>query len=190
MSEILFINACTRPESRSLYLAKHIISKIKGNIKTLNLYDEDLKPLDNKALNLRDEAIKNNDFSNDIYKYAKDFANADYIVIAAPYWDLSFPSILKVYIENIAVNSITFKYSEEGIPVGLCNAKKLYYVTTSGGPIGNFDFGYEYIKGVSQVLFNISYVKAFKAENLDIYGADINGILNNAINDINQEFNN
>ena len=28
-------------------------------------------------------------------------ANADKIVIAAPFWDMSFPSLLKVYIENI-----------------------------------------------------------------------------------------
>ncbi len=31
-----------------------------------------------------------------MFLYAKDFAESDIIVIAAPYWDLSFPSILKV----------------------------------------------------------------------------------------------
>lgn len=48
-----------------------------------------------------------------MFKYAHEFANADLIVIAAPFWDLSIPALLKVYIENIAVDGITFEYSLE-----------------------------------------------------------------------------
>ena len=46
------------------------------------------------------------------YLYAKDFAEADVIVVAAPYWDLSFPSILKVFFEHINVLKLVFDYSD------------------------------------------------------------------------------
>lgn len=85
-----------------------------------------------KTLTMRNEASQNGDFSNPYFNYAKQFARADEIILAAPYWDLSFPSIVKAYLESICVVGLTFSYSEKGIPVGMCNAKKLYYVTTSG----------------------------------------------------------
>ena len=55
-----------------------------------------------------------------MFCYARQFAAADRIVIAAPLWDLSFPAQLKVYLENIYVTGIVTKYSEAGEPVGLC----------------------------------------------------------------------
>ena len=30
------------------------------------------------------------------------------IVVAAPFWDLSVPAVLKVYIENISADGVTF----------------------------------------------------------------------------------
>ena len=53
----------------------------------------------------------------------KQFAAADVIVIAAPYWDLMFPAVLKTYLENITVTGITFCYSDQGRPQSMCKAK-------------------------------------------------------------------
>ncbi len=50
--------------------------------------------------------------------------------------DIEFPANLKQYIEQINVLGITFAYTSEGTPKGLCKAKKLYYVTTVGGGLG------------------------------------------------------
>ena len=99
-------------------------------------------------------------------RYAGQFANADEIVIAAPYWDLSFPAILKAYLEQITVAGITFEYAN-GRPRGLCKAKRLTYVTTSGGPILD-DFGYEYVKALAQKFYGIPQTKAYRAMNLDV----------------------
>ena len=44
------------------------------------------------------------------------------------------------YFEQINVLGITFVYTPEGYPKGLCRAKALYYVTTAGGcyvPVSN-----------------------------------------------------
>lgn len=42
-----------------------------------------------------------------MFKYAKQFAEADEIVIAAPYWDLAFPATVRIYFEAITVTGIT-----------------------------------------------------------------------------------
>ena len=41
-----------------------------------------------------------------MFDLASQFQQADEIVIAAPYWDLSFPAILKLYLENIYVTGV------------------------------------------------------------------------------------
>lgn len=119
-------------------------------------------------------------YDDEMFRYARQFAAADRIVIAAPLWDLSFPAQLKVYLENIYVTGIVTKYSEAGEPVGLCRASELYHVTTSGGP---FDgrFGYDYWKTIAQDCFGIPTVKLLEAENLDIMGADAEKIVDDAI---------
>lgn len=183
MNNTLFINACARPDSRTNFLAQHILKKIKGNINTLDLYSENIPPLDYEQLKTRDECIAAGDFSSPLFKYAKEFASADTIVMAAPYWDLAFPSVLRIYLEHVTISGVTFKYSPEGIPLGLCKAKRLIYVTTSGGPIVK-NLGYEYVKALSDSFYGIPDVKCFKAENLDIIGADIKNILQEAIENI------
>lgn len=179
-NKILYVNACTRPCSRTHELAKHLLDSLCGEITQLDLYKSDLVPLDNNELEKRTENIKANNLSCPEFEYARQFACADTIVVAAPFWDLSFPSILKLYIENITVSGITFEYSQEGRPISKCKSKKLYYVTTSGGYIGNNNFGFDYIKAIAQNFFGIKEVQFFSAEGLDIFGADVTEIMNKA----------
>ena len=104
------------------------------------------------------------------------------IVIAAPYWDLSFPAMLKQYLEQINVVGITFKYTEEGVPVGLCRARKLFYVTTAGGFYAPEDFGFGYVKALAQNYYGIPDVRKIEADGLDIDGADVDAIMKAAEN--------
>jgi FMN-dependent NADH-azoreductase len=163
---ILFINACVRENSRTLVLAKSILKDMSGEITELNLNLENITPLNRELLEKRESLIHNGNTNDPMFRYAKKFSEADEIVIAAPFWDLSFPAILKAYIEQITVSGITFDYIN-GRPFGLCKAKRLTYVTTSGGPIFA-DFGYEYIKALAKNFYGISETKAYRAMNLDI----------------------
>ena len=175
----LFINACVRgTDSRTLVIAKDILKNIQGPTTELVLNNAHLQPLTSVTLALREKLIENCDFSHPIFDYAKQFASADTIIIAAPHWDLAFPALLKIYLENICVSGITFKYNNAQ-PIGLCKAKKLIYVTTSGGPIFA-DFGYNYIKAVATTLFGIKDTVCFKAENLDINNISANEVLTKA----------
>ena len=118
-------------------------------------------------------------FDDPMFDIGKDFAEADEIVIGAPYWDLSFPAALKIYIEHAAVMGMTFHYTEEGRCEGLCRAKHLTYITTGGGQVSAMNYGYEYLCGIAS-MFGIPETRFAAAENLDVVGADIEANLNEA----------
>ena len=181
---IVHINACVRKDSRTNELAQYALSKLQGDVEEINLDLEKITPLYKDQLELRDNLIKDKNYNHPLFEYAKQFANADIILISAPYWDLSFPAILKTYIENINVNGITFSYSEKGYPVSLCNAKKLVYITTAGGPIISDEFGFGYIKSLAENFYGIKDINYIKAEGLDIFGANLQDILEKAKQDI------
>ena len=187
MQKILFINACVRSNSRTLELANCVLERLSGKVEEINLYSEELFPLNLKELELRDKCAKTKDFSSSVFDLPKQFAGADVIVIAAPYWDLMFPAIVKNYFEKITVNGLTFAYGENGVPYGLCKAKELIYVTTSGGPIIH-DFGYDYVGALCKCFYGITKIKCVKAQGLDVYGTDETKILKQAKQYINDKF--
>ena len=143
-----------------------------------------MHPLTGKALAEREKAIANGDFSGSAFELARNFAAADEVVIAAPYWDMSFPASLKLYVEQLCVNKLTFCYNEKGMPRGLTKVKKLVYLTTAGGYIGQNNFGFDYIKGVFSTLFGVKDIAFFSAEGLDIFGNDPEKILADAVEKI------
>ena len=53
------------------------------------------------------------------------------MVVAAPYWDLSYPAALRTYIEYVSANGLTYHYESDGCH-GDCRAEHLVYLTTGG----------------------------------------------------------
>ena len=119
-----------------------------------------------------------------MFELARQFAVADTILIAAPFWDLSFPAVLKQYFEQINVLGITFRYTPEGIPEGLCRAKSLTYITTAGGNIMPEEYGFGYVRALAQNFYGIHDVRLIKATGLDIIGADVESIIKTVENTI------
>ena len=180
---ILFVNACVREQSRTLELAQAVLKEFNDEFEEVRLYPEGPEGLDTEKLALRDELIKKKNYDHPMFRFAKQFAAANTIVIAAPFWDLAFPAKVRAYLEEITVSGITFQYGANGIPQGLCNAKRLIYVTTAGGPIV-LNHGFEYVKSLAGAFYGIKDVRLVKAEGLDIWGADSNKILENAKREI------
>jgi len=182
--KFLFVNACIRgDESRTYELCKDYIDKfLKAKkdevwkIEEIDLSTADIKPLDKETLAKRDMYLKDGNTDDPMFDLAKQIIEADHILIGAPYWDLSFPAKLKIYLERCSVTGITFIYSKEGIPHGQCKAKALTYLTTSGSPIGNYNLGYDYVKGLC-ALFGIEKTYFAAAEELDIIGKDVPQIM-------------
>ena len=190
MEQILFINACPREGSRTLELARHLPTKLDGTVEELAIFEENLLPLNGKTLALRDKMTANRNFDHPIFKYARQFAKADTIVLAAPFWDLSFPSALKIWLEYVMAKEITFRYTEEGFPCGLCKAKKLFYVSTAGGPVLPSHMGFSYVDALAKNYFGIPETVLFSAENLDVVGADTAAILSKAKEEIDNDWRN
>ena len=183
-NKILFIDACPRKESRTRRLAEALAASLEGEVEKLVLTGEELPELTDAVVERRNEDCRLGNFDAPMYRYARQFAEADEVIIAAPFWDLSFPAILKKYIEAVTVNGITFRYSEEGVPIGLCRAKKLHYVATAGGPTFGSVYGFGYIKAMAQMMYGIPEVDDLTVENLDIAGNDPEKMVKEAIDAI------
>ena len=165
---VLFINACVRKQSRTRKLADSVLSKLEGEVQEIRLHELSFPVVDEAFLRKRDRLIDCGEFSDPLFDMARQFASADRIVIAAPYWDLSFPAVLKQYFEQINVIGVTFRYTPEGVPQGLCKAEKLYYVTTAGGLFVPEEFGFGYVKSLARNFYGIRDVQLVKEVGLDI----------------------
>ena len=180
---VLFINGCVRENSRTLELAQAVLAKVTDTIQEVRLYPDGPEGLDGEKLALREALLAKKDYDHPMFRLAKQFAAADTIVLAAPYWDLAFPTKVRAYLEEVTVSGITFQYGPNGIPQGLCKAGKLVYVTTAGGPIFQH-FGFEYVRSLTRAFYGIPEVSLVKAEKLDIWGSDPAAILAQAKQEI------
>ena len=149
MKKIVFINACIRNEnSRTLKLAKPLLKQLSKNyeIEEINLTKSDLTPVTSKLYEERKNGLSIEDIQN-----GKVISNADRIVIASPFWDMSFPSVLKVFFEHISAPGLTFNNNDDGSTRGNCKAKKILYITTRGMNIetnSSLDQGTSYLKAL------------------------------------------
>jgi len=183
---VLFVNACVRAESRTKRLAAKLLDRL-GEYTEVDLNEAGLEPLSGKTLKERSAYIESGNYDSPMFDYSRQFAEADKIVIAAPFWDLSFPAILKTYLENIYVSGIVSRYGVDGRPSGLCKADKMYFVTTSGGPYFP-EYSYNYLKTLATEYFGIRETYLIKAEMLDVEGFDPESILLQAESEIDSMF--
>lgn len=185
MGYLLFLDCCVRgEESRTLRLCRRFMEKMKEKepeleIRVRRLCEEGVTALDGETLKKRDRLVSERDWQNEMFAYAREFAGADYILVGAPYWDLSFPACLKNYIEQISVNGILFTYVEDG-SVGLCKASGMTYISTAGGflPEGGH-MGELYMKQICD-FYGIGAFSAVRALGLDILGVDVEAKLREA----------
>ena len=90
-----------------------------------------LRPFDAEMLNERDALASVGAWDAPVFSLDRQFRGADGIVVAAPFWDLSFPAALRTYIEYISANGLTYHYDEKGCH-GDCKARQLVYLTSGG----------------------------------------------------------
>lgn len=184
MVKVLFVNACVRGKaSRTLELAQVFLDTLRRELPDAKVIEQDLTAMglcsvDMETLGHKEALCDQYAWHDPLFAPAVTFQQADAVVIAAPYWDMSFPSILKVWVENMYVRNLTFKYVNDQ-PVGLCIGKEAVYITTAGSHIGEHDWGTQYIRDVMQML-GISLFSSVKAEALDVEGSDVEKIMRDA----------
>ena len=187
-NKILYINACVREESRTRRLAERVLSHLDGDVTEMNLETLDLRPLTRESLARREALLAAGDRSDPMLAPALAFAAADEIVLAAPYWDLSFPASVKTWIEHINCIGVSFAYGPDDRPYGLCRAKRLFYVMTAGGPIMPANSGFAQIRELCACFYGIPETVLFAAQGLDLRGADVEEIMEEASNRIDTWF--
>ena len=171
MKKLIFIDACMRAGSRTKRIAHPIIAELRKrySVETVDLTKNIYPVADNYTLEDRNQGV----VPADHVKLAKKIAAADRIVIAAPFWDMSFPSALKVFFENMSLFGVTFDTNEKEC-YGLCKAEKVMYITTRGMNIATGDLleqATPYIKALSH-LWGLGELTVIAAQNMDYSSAE------------------
>lgn len=167
MQKLILIDACMRDgESRTRRILEPLMSELgkRYEIETVVLDGEDYQAVGRRVLAERGEGH----VPETIAEQARRLAAADRIVIAAPFWDMSFPAILKVFIENMSLFNITFKDNGTYFE-GLCRCEKVLYITTRGMNVKTgepMEGATPYIKAIG-ALWGLGEVITVAAENLD-----------------------
>ena len=188
MENLLFINACVRGErSRTLKLARRFLEGYqKAHPDTVitqrDLCAQRLQPQYPEVLAERDELWAAGKLDQPMFEPAREFAAADKIVVAAPFWDLCFPAVLKIYLERISVTDVTFGYDDQGAMVGLCRASKLLYVVTRGGNYAGteLEMGTPMLRALC-TMYGIPELITLAAEGLDDVRQDKQALLDAAM---------
>lgn len=173
MKKVLYIDCCIRrEESQTKKLADYFLEQIADNekyeIETLCLMDEPLQFMSEGFFQQRERLLAEGNLNHHRFRYAHQFAEADKIVVAAPLWDLMFPALLKVYLENLCVEGITFGVGEQGL-CGLCKADHMVFITTRGSFYEGspMEMGSRYMGAMAE-FFGIENYDCIFAEGLDL----------------------
>ena len=188
MENLLFVNACVRGEkSRTLQLARRFLEAYQAKhpdtaVTERDLCADRLQPQYPEVLAERDALWSAGRLDQPMFDPARQFAAADKIVVAAPFWDLCFPAVLKIYLERVSVTDITFGYDEQGAMVGLCKASSLLLITTRGGNYAGteLEMGTPLLKALC-TMYGIPKFTCLDAEGLDDVRSDREAILASAL---------
>lgn len=182
MKKLLYIDACMRDElSRTKKIAEPIVEVLKEryDVTTYTLNDMNLEVVKKDLVNKRNSGI----IDHEVMTWAEEVRDADRIVIAAPFWDMSIPAALKCFLELCSVLDVTFK-SNDKTCYGNCKAEKMLFITTRGMNIDTgdaLDQATSYLKALS-FLWGIGPLQVVSAQNTDyVSEEEIAEKINNAV---------
>ncbi len=143
--KLLFVDCCISQrgrDSRTKALCDAFLDAYRKNhpqdsVEVVTVRSMTLPAMTRALLNQRDALIEEKTYSDSCFALAWQFAKADRIVVGAPFWDLSFPAQLRIYIEHISAVGVTYHYDGSGCH-GDCKATRLAYLT-SGGDVERAD---------------------------------------------------
>lgn len=188
MPKLLFLNACIdRERSRTLRIARAAVSILEDRgyeTEEIVLEDEYVLPMTTEILGKRNTLLKEGRYDNPLFSNARTFRDADRIIIAAPFWDFGFPSVLKTYLESVSCPGITYRYTSEGELIGLCRAERITYITTRGGFVSDEkDLGFATIGELGNY-FGIPEVDCISANAMDIPTTDVDATIERVIEEL------
>ena len=153
-------------ETRTKKIATPVIEALKEKyeVETLCLNELNLEIVKEDLIRRRN----NGQIDPTVLGWAEQIRDADRIVSAAPFWDMSFPAALKNFLELCSIFNVTFK-SDEKACYGNCKAEKLLYITSRGMDISTGDMleqATPYLKALSW-LWGIGPMQVVAMQNID-----------------------
>ena len=93
------------------------------------------------------------------------FMSTDKMIFVTPMWNFSFPSVVKAYIDAVAVPGKTFRYTETGA-IGLLHCKKVLHIQARGdfyseGHLADEELGDRYLKHIMNFMGITEYEGLF-----------------------------
>lgn len=175
MAKLLYITAHPLDElvSNSMATGKAFIDAYQDNhsgdeVKHIDLFTEDIPHIDKDVLIGWGKAAKGEELTSEESKKVTrlgaildEFLEADKYVFVSPMWNLSFPPVLKAYIDAITVAGKTFKYTSEGLKV--YSLIKRYFTfdleadTIAKTPTAEIESGDRYLRNIMTFLGVPSY---------------------------------
>ena len=172
MKKLLYIDACIRDEaSRTKLIAEPIVKALeeKYDVQRYVLNDMELEIVQKDLIHKRLNGI----IDPSVMEWAETVRDADRIVIAAPFWDMSIPAALKNFIELCSILDVTFKTNDKTC-YGNCRAEKMLFITTRGMDIPTGDVREQatsYLRALSW-LWGIGPMEIVAAQNMDYASAE------------------
>lgn len=179
MSKLLYITAHPLDElaSNSMAAGKAFIDSYKSNHQNdevihIDLFETDIPLIDKDVLTGWGKAANGETLEGAekekverLAEILDEFLSADKYVFVTPMWNLSFPPVLKAYIDAVSIAGKTFKYTAEG-PQGLLTDKKVLHIQSRGGyysegPAAEMESGDRYLKTIMSFLGVPSYDNIF-----------------------------
>ena len=153
MKKVLYITANTKPEplSSSRTVARQLVQGLQQlspdlQVQELDLYTVELPVLQYQYFSGRSTLVGTDvmmqlptDQQEDlaqINRLCDQFVDADIYVLAAPMWSLSYPAVVKQYLDCILMSGKTIAFEKEK-PYGLLNdrTRTFVYVQSSGASL-------------------------------------------------------
>jgi FMN-dependent NADH-azoreductase len=166
MTKVLYITAHPHDDTQSFSMAagKAFIDTYKEvnpshEVVSVDLYKEDIPQIDADVFSgwgkLQTgkgfEELSDNEKAKvgRLTELVDQFVDADKYIFVTPFWNFSFPPVMKAYIDSVSVAGKTFKYTEHG-PVGLLTDKKALHIQARGGiysegPAAQMEMGHRYL---------------------------------------------
>lgn len=172
MTTVLYITAHPHDESKSYSMAtgKAFIDTYKevnpnDQVVHIDLYKENIPQIDADVFSGWGKLRSGSSFE-DLSEQEKlkvtrlgeineQFITADKFVFVTPFWNFSYPPVMKAYLDAVSVAGKSFRYTDNGQPVGLLTDKKALHIQARGGfysegPAAELEMGHRHL----QVMMN------------------------------------
>jgi FMN-dependent NADH-azoreductase len=148
MTLLHVISSPRKQRSASIEVANAFIDAWKskhpeGNIDTLNVWETDLLPFDNAALEAKYAGLEGKNLTSeqqDVWGQIKELADrfhcADILVFSVPMWNFGIPYRLKHLIDVVSQKDVLFTFDERGL-VGMLGGRTVVVIASRGTALGD-----------------------------------------------------